>query len=326
MKRSVFLAGALAIVWSQIGCQQPAEGPVDLGPADLPQAGEILTIDRARTLVIADGEVGALAGTIAVEPTGSLTLAVDGELTVDDEALISMQSGSVDWTLRGALLGMGLQVDISAGGEFDFDAHEGMIEMFRFKITNRTGRFSWLSSGADIDDLLVENYGAVAEITDTGQLRFNYLYLKDQSDDVGSTGITLACADVEDSGQFMVVSNGSDGAVNVTMSGDVAMEGIDLDINYGGQVDMNVAAGANVAVTDFAVDCSGASHGNQSGGELVNDGYMAATNVMFGSGDNCEHRNVTEAGGPETWQMTFNGENTFSIIDRGTLNMVLAYE
>jgi hypothetical protein len=176
-----------------------------------------------------------------------------------------------------------------------------------------------------INNLNVQNYGALTLITDTGRLQVQNMYLKNQMDENTSGGLTLNCNDVAPS-NLTLVANGSGSSLDILLQGQASWHGITLNMNCGGSVCFEVAAETMGSVTCLSVvDCSGVSHGRLSSGKLVNAGNFTVD--TFAAPDGCDYEDVTEPAGTPTWLVTFpaGGGNTFTVINTGILDMPIPY-
>lgn len=324
MQRCSLMFGLFAAMLTAAGC---CDNWGALGPEDLPQAGEVLTIDSPKRLLIREGETGYLGGTILVEEDGVLNLAVEGELSVAEEAGIETRGGRVAWTLDGILDGATFSLTNNGGGSIMLDAATGSINIGTLNILNGDqdinsddeSSLTWTGTGMRANNMNVHNYGGTTRITDAGTMQVNNMNLKEQSD-TESGGLTLTCNDGT-LNNMAAVANGSGSALDILLQGQSSWNDINVDTNYGGSVRIDVGAEATVSFEHLYVDCNGASHGRLSNGELINAGNLTVDTLLTPVG--CIYEDITDPAGQSTWLVTFPGGETFTIINSGTLDMPL---
>ncbi len=320
MQKGAQMAGLFAALLTVGGCFNNWDV---LGPEDLPLANEILTIESPTRLVIREGETGYLGGRILVEEDGVLSMTVEGELSVPDGsyAVIETRGGRMECILEGSLHGANFGLTNGAGGSSTLDAARGSIDIGNANIRSEAeGILTWTSNGMRVNNMNVQNCGAVTNINDTGVMQVNNMTLKDQGDETGTGGLTLTCNDAANN-NLTAVANGSGSSLDMVLQGQAAWNNINVHANYGGNVRIDAGAEATVSFEHLYVACSGASHGRLSSGELVNAGDLAVETFLIPDG--CDCQDITEPPGPSTWLVTYPAGETFSIINTGTLNMQL---
>ena len=306
MQRCSLMFGLFAAMLTAAGC---CDNWGALGPADLPQAGEVLTIDSPKRLLIREGETGYLGGTILVEEDGVLNLAVEGELSVAEEAGIETRGGRVAWTLDGILDGATFSLTNNGGGSIMLDAATGSINIGTLNILNGDqdinsddeSSLTWTGTGMRANNMNVNNYGGTTRITDTGMMQVSNMSLS--STDGGVLSMTI---EGELSGVLCVADASGGGRVEWILEG--ALESANFNVNNaaGGSITLDAAMGSidignlnmnNVEASSLIWTSAGMLINNMNVNNYGGTTRIADAGTMQVNNMNLKEQSDTESGG-----------------------------
>ena len=300
MQRCHLMTGLLAMMLTAAGC---CDNWGALGPEDLPRVGEVLTIDSPKRLLIREGETGYLGGTILVEEDGVLNLAVEGELSVAEEAGIETRGGRVAWTLDGILDGATFSLTNNGGGSIMLDAATGSINIGTLNILNGDqdinsddeSSLTWTGTGMRANNMNVYNYGGTTRITDTGMMQVSNMSLSSTDGGVLSMTIegelsgVLCVADASDGGRVEWILEGMLDVANLSLANaaggsitlDAAMGSIDI-----GNLNMNNVEASSLIWTSAGMLINNMNVNNYGGTTRITDaGTMQVSNMNLKSTD-----------------------------------------